>query len=90
MAIGSVGWARRFLVGLALVLLAVGCAPLPHRARVRQEAGYLLLGCLHGAERPYRSEVARLECLAEARRYCQARGLEPTCGLGEAWTAERY
>lgn len=77
-----------------LVLLAclagVGCAPRPYRVEVRQEAGERLLSCLEAAERPYRGEAARRACLEDAAAYCRSKGLEPTCGLGDAWTTRRF
>lgn len=76
-----------FASAVALVLLA-GCVAQPHRAWVRNEAGYRLRSCLRMAERPSPSEPARRACLEEMGAYCESEGLERTCGLGDAWTAD--
>jgi hypothetical protein len=70
-----------FVFGLVLFgAIFFGCAATPHAA-LRREAESRLRGCV-GAHRCMQDR----ECIAESVAWCQANGMEKTCGTDGAFT----
>jgi hypothetical protein len=73
---------------LFIALFMCACAPLSPKAALRARAESELASCLGWDVGWLPSPSKRNVCLEESRSFCEANGLERTCGSAGLWTRD--